>query len=140
MVAAVNGVHRVTYAEIVATISNKSAGPGTQANIDEFTETTAKTLEVVVGADKGKAIIILNPADPPILMQDTFYILLEEGIAVDQVAITKAVRAKEAEIQAYVPDYRLRQIPSLTTIKSPCLWKLNGPAITYQCMQVTWIS
>lgn len=111
MVAAINAVHHVTYAEIVATISSKSAGPGTRANIDEFTETTAKALEVVGGADKGKAIIILNPADPPILMRDTIYVLLDEDKDVDQAAITEALRAKEAEIQAYVPGYRLRQDP-----------------------------
>lgn len=111
MVAAINGVQHVTYAEIVATISSKSAGPGTRANIDEFTETTAKALEVVGGADKGKAIIILNPADPPILMRDTIYVLVDDGVKVDESAITEAVRAKEAEIQRYVPGYRLRQEP-----------------------------
>lgn len=111
MVAAINGVQHVSYAEIVATISSKSAGPGTRANIDEFTETTAKALEVVGGADKGKAIIILNPADPPILMRDTIYVLVDDGVKVDESAITEAVRAKEAEIQRYVPGYRLRQEP-----------------------------
>ena len=79
MVHAINRVANVEYAEIVATISSKSAGPGTRANIDEFTETTSKAIEVVGGADKGKAIIILNPAEPPIMMRNTVYALVEEG-------------------------------------------------------------
>ena len=79
MVHAINRVAHVEYAEIVATISSKSAGPGTRANIDEFTETTSKAIEVVGGADKGKAIIILNPAEPPIMMRNTVYALVEEG-------------------------------------------------------------
>jgi len=110
MVAAVNSVVSVEYAEIVATISSKSAGPGTRENIDEFTETTAKALEEVGGAKQGKAIIILNPAEPPILMRDTIYCLVE-GNNVDKEAITTAVRNRETEIQQYVPGYRLKSDP-----------------------------
>ena len=110
MVAAVNSVVSVEYAEIVATISSKSAGPGTRENIDEFTETTAKALEEVGGAKQGKAIIILNPAEPPILMRDTIYCLVE-GNNVDAEKITTAVRNREIEIQQYVPGYRLKSDP-----------------------------
>lgn len=109
IVSAINDVVPVSYAEIVATISSKSAGPGTRANIDEFTETTAKALEVVGGADKGKAIIILNPADPPIIMRDTIYTIVEGEF--DEEELIKAVRQREKEIQSYVPGYSLRQDP-----------------------------
>ena len=110
LVAAINDVASVKYAEIVATISSKSAGPGTRANIDEFTETTAKALEEVGGADKGKAIIILNPAEPPILMRDTIYVIVEED-QLDEEKIVAAVKKREKEIQKFVPGYRLRQEP-----------------------------
>lgn len=83
IVHAINKVQPVKYAEIVATISSKSAGPGTRANIDEFTETTARGIEEIGGAKKGKAIIILNPAEPPIMMRDTIYCLVENDF-VDQ--------------------------------------------------------
>ena len=88
MVHAINRVANVEYAEIVATISSKSAGPGTRANIDEFTETTSQAIEEVGGAKKGKAIMILNPAEPPIMMRDTVYTLVEEG-KMDEEAITR---------------------------------------------------
>lgn len=110
IVAAVAEVAPVSYAEIVATISSKSAGPGTRANIDEFTETTAHALETVGGAKKGKALIILNPADPPILMRDTIYCIIESD-TIDEEAITASIRKKEKEIQSYVPGYKLRQDP-----------------------------
>lgn len=110
LVAAINDVASVTYAEIIATISSKSAGPGTRANIDEFTETTSKALEEVGGADKGKAIIILNPAEPPILMRNTIYVLVDEK-ELDEERIVKAVRDREQEIKKIVPGYRLRQDP-----------------------------
>lgn len=110
LVAAINDVASVKYAEIVATISSASAGPGTRANIDEFTETTSKALEEVGGADKGKAIIILNPAEPPILMRDTIYAIVEED-QLDEEKIVKAIRKREKEIQAIVPGYRLRTDP-----------------------------
>lgn len=106
MVAAVSRVAKVHYAEIVASISSKSAGPGTRANIDEFTETTSKAIEVVGGAAKGKAIIVLNPAEPPLMMRDTVYTLSELA---DEDAIAKSVESMAADVQAYVPGYRLKQ-------------------------------
>ncbi|MES2010699.1 MAG: acetaldehyde dehydrogenase (acetylating) [Pseudomonadota bacterium] len=106
IVAAVASVAQVHYAEIVASISSKSAGPGTRANIDEFTETTSRALEVVGGARKGKAIIVLNPAEPPLLMRDTVYTLSELA---DITRIEAAVEAMVARVNAYVPGYRLKQ-------------------------------
>lgn len=106
IVAAVSSVASVEYAEIVASISSKSAGPGTRANIDEFTETTSRGLEVVGGAKRGKAIIILNPAEPPMLMRDTVYCLVNDG---DTTKITGAIEAMVANVQDYVKGYRLKQ-------------------------------
>jgi len=106
IVAAVNRVSPVRYGEIVASISSKSAGPGTRANIDEFTETTAAAIEKVGGAKRGKAIIILNPADPPLIMRDTVYCLCDDA---DQNAIRKSIEDMVAEVQSYVPGYRLKQ-------------------------------
>lgn len=107
MVAAVARVSgKVHYAEIVASVSSRSAGPGTRANIDEFTRTTARAIEVVGGAAKGKAIIILNPAEPPMIMRDTVFTLSEGG---DEDAIRASVKAMVAEVQKYVPGYRLKQ-------------------------------
>nr|BAH89310.1 acetaldehyde dehydrogenase [uncultured bacterium]BAH89753.1 acetaldehyde dehydrogenase [uncultured bacterium] len=106
MVAAVNRVSPVIYGEIVASISSRSAGPGTRANIDEFTETTAAAIEKVGGAKRGKAIIILNPADPPLIMRDTVYCLCEDG---DIEAIRKSVHDMVEEVKSYVPGYRLKQ-------------------------------
>ncbi len=105
MVAAVSRVQPVAYGEIVATVSSRSAGPGTRKNIDEFTRTTAAAVERVGGARQGKAIIILNPADPPIIMRDTVHCLTESEP--DQVAITASIHAMIAEVQQYVPGYRL---------------------------------
>jgi len=106
----VHAVRRVSesvpYAEIVASISSKSAGPGTRANIDEFTETTSKGIELVGGADKGKAIIVLNPAEPPVLMRDTVYAFSVGG---QQAEIEESVKSMIADIQSYVPGYRLKQ-------------------------------
>ncbi|WP_223594469.1 acetaldehyde dehydrogenase (acetylating) [Neobacillus bataviensis] len=110
MVHAVNRVSPVEYAEIVATISSRSAGPGTRANIDEFTVTTSRGIEEVGGAKKGKAIIILNPAEPPILMRDTVYALVEEG-TMDEAKITQSIKEMEKAVQSYVPGYRLRTEP-----------------------------
>ncbi len=106
MVAAVNRVSKVRYGEIVASISSRSAGPGTRANIDEFTETTSKAIEVVGGADRGKAIIILNPAEPPLIMRDTVYCLCDPA---DPAEIEASVLEMEKAVQAYVPGYRLKQ-------------------------------
>jgi len=105
MVAAVSRVQPVTYGEIVATVSSKSAGPGTRKNIDEFTRTTAGAVEKVGGAKKGKAIIILNPAEPPLIMRDTVHCLTETEP--DQQKITESIHAMIHEVQKYVPGYRL---------------------------------
>lgn len=105
MVAAVNRVQPVAYGEIVATVSSKSAGPGTRKNIDEFTRTTAGGVEKVGGAKKGKAIIILNPAEPSLIMRDTVHCLLESEP--DQQKITDSIHAMIKEVQKYVPGYKL---------------------------------
>jgi acetaldehyde dehydrogenase len=106
IVAAINRVAKVHYGEIVASISSKSAGPGTRANIDEFTETTSQAIMDVGGATRGKAIIILNPAEPPLIMRDTVYCLCEDA---DKGAIRQSVEDMVAEVQSYVPGYRLKQ-------------------------------
>ncbi|WP_342048063.1 acetaldehyde dehydrogenase (acetylating) [Bacillus sp. OTU530] len=110
IVHAINRVCPVDYAEIVATISSKSAGPGTRANIDEFTETTSRGIEVIGGAKKGKAIIILNPAEPPILMRDTIHALVEEG-KMNEEGIVRSIYEMVESVQSYVPGYRLRTEP-----------------------------
>lgn len=106
IVAAVASVATVHYAEIVASIASRSAGPGTRANIDEFTETTARGLEVVGGAAKGKAIIVLNPAEPPMVMRDTVFTL---SSGAEPAEIEAAVAAMVERVRAYVPGYRLKQ-------------------------------
>lgn len=106
MVAAVSKVTKVHYGEIVASIASKSAGPGTRANIDEFTETTAKAIEKVGGAEKGKAIIILNPAEPPMVMRDTVFTLSDQA---DRERIRKSIAEMVKEVQKYVPGYSLHQ-------------------------------
>ncbi|WP_199053575.1 acetaldehyde dehydrogenase (acetylating) [Aquitalea sp. ASV15] len=106
MVAAVNSVTPVLYGEIVASIASKSAGPGTRANIDEFTETTSQAIVSVGGARQGKAIIILNPAEPPLMMRDTVFCLTGPA---DRAAIAAAVAQMAEKVQAYVPGYRLKQ-------------------------------
>ncbi|GKV65274.1 MULTISPECIES: acetaldehyde dehydrogenase (acetylating) [unclassified Sporosarcina] len=108
IVNAINKVADVTYGEIVATISSLSAGPGTRANIDEFTITTRRGIEEVGGADKGKALIILNPADPPILMRDTIYCEVKN---MDEKAIQESIENMVAKVKEYVPGYRLKQAP-----------------------------
>lgn len=109
IIHAINQVQDVEYAEIVATISSKSAGPGTRANIDEFTQTTARGIREVGGAKNGKAIIILNPAEPPILMRDTIHCIVQ-GI-VNEREITQSIESRVEEVRMYVPGYRLRQKP-----------------------------
>src|SRR5205085_166961 len=108
MVHAINRVAPVDYAEIVATIASKSAGPGTRQNIDEFTQTTARALERVGGAKRGKAIIILNPADPPIMMRDTVYAIAP---GLDQQKVMQSISDMVERVQEYVPGYRLRTDP-----------------------------
>lgn len=105
MVAAVSRVQPVAYGEIVATVSSRSVGPGTRKNIDEFTRTTADAVERVGGAAKGKAIIIVNPAEPPLIMRDTVHCLTED--TPDEARITASVHAMIAEVRRYVPGYKL---------------------------------
>ncbi|MBC3379173.1 acetaldehyde dehydrogenase (acetylating) [Serratia fonticola] len=129
MVAAVARVARVHYAEIIASIASKSAGPGTRANIDEFTETTSKAIEVVGGAERGKAIIVLNPAEPSLMMRDTVYVLSE---AVDQAKVEASINEMAAAVQAYVPGYRLKQqvqfdvIPADAPLNLPGIGRFSG--------------
>jgi acetaldehyde dehydrogenase len=106
VVAAVGAVTPVHYGEIVASIASRSAGPGTRANIDEFTETTSSAIEKVGGATRGKAVIVLNPAEPPLIMRDTVYCLVGEC---DDAAVAASVEEMVARVQAYVPGYRLKQ-------------------------------
>ncbi|WP_213239422.1 acetaldehyde dehydrogenase [Citrobacter braakii] len=129
MVAAVSRVAKVHYAEIIASIASKSAGPGTRANIDEFTETTSKAIEVVGGAAKGKAIIVLNPAEPPLMMRDTVYVLSE---AASQLEVEASINDMAAAMQAYVPGYRLKQrvqfevIPQDKPVNLPGIGQFSG--------------
>ena len=111
IVNAVSRVVGVSYSEIVATISSKSAGPGTRQNIDEFTETTARAVESIGGAARGKAIIILNPANPPILMRDTIYCLMEEANEDIYERVDRSIREMVEHVQTYVPGYRLNRDP-----------------------------
>jgi acetaldehyde dehydrogenase len=116
IVHAVSRVAHVRYAEIVASIASRSAGPGTRANIDEFTETTARAIESVGGARVGKAIIVMNPAEPPPLMRDTVYVLSDFA---DTDKIRAAVEAMVAKVAAYVPGYRLKQQVQFERIEQP---------------------
>ncbi|WP_454830026.1 acetaldehyde dehydrogenase (acetylating) [Paraburkholderia xenovorans] len=129
MVAAVSRVAKVHYAEIVASISSRSAGPGTRANIDEFTETTSKAIEAVGGAARGKAIIVLNPAEPPVMMRDTVYVLSELA---DEAQVEASIEAMAGAVHAYVPGYRLKQkvqfdvIPADAPLTIPGLGRFSG--------------
>ena len=129
MVAAVASVTPVHYAEIVASISSRSAGPGTRANIDEFTETTSQALASVGGAKQGKAIIVLNPAEPPLIMRDTVYCLAEPGtdVAATEAAIRAAVQAMTERVASYVPGYRLKQAVQFDRIAADS--PLNVPGV-----------
>ena len=118
IVAAVANTTPVAYAEIVASISSKSAGPGTRANIDEFTETTSAAIQSVGGAAKGKAIIVLNPAEPPLVMRDTVYCLVEFA---DHDQVAASIDRMVAEVQQYVPGYRLKQDVQFDPISVPYL-------------------
>ncbi len=123
------------YGEIVASISSRSAGPGTRANIDEFTQTTARAIEVVGGAKKGKAIIVLNPSDPPLIMRDTVYTLVEASRE-DEEKLTTAIKEMVARVAAYVPGYRLTQDPVFdyfdveSPVKIPGYGSFSGVKIT----------
>lgn len=123
IVHAINSVADVSYAEIVATISSKSAGPGTRANIDEFTITTRRGIEEVGGADKGKALIILNPAEPPILMRDTIYCEVKN---MDEGAITKSIEDMIETVKQYVPGYRLKQEPMFDGTRVTVFLEVEG--------------
>jgi acetaldehyde dehydrogenase len=116
VVAAVASVTPVAYAEIVASISSRSAGPGTRANIDEFTETTARAIETVGAARRGKAVIVLNPAEPPLIMRDTVYCLIAAPDPGVRAAIAEAVTRMVADVAGYVPGYRLKQPVQVTEI------------------------
>lgn len=116
IVAAIASVAPVPYAEIVASIASKSAGPGTRANIDEFTETTSHAIETVGGAVRGKAIIILNPAEPPLIMRDTVYCLIADPDGRHRSAIEASVSQMIAAVAHYVPGYRLKQKVQFTSI------------------------
>jgi acetaldehyde dehydrogenase len=117
LVYAIQRVTPLVYAEMVSTVASLSAGPGTRQNIDEFTATTAHALEVIGGARRGKAIIILNPADPPIMMRNTIYVIPEGEF--DETALTASVAQMEAEVQAYVPGYHLKNPPMLEVRDTP---------------------
>lgn len=129
IIAAVSRVARVHYAEIVASIASKSAGPGTRANIDEFTETTARAIEVLGQAKRGKAIIILNPAEPPLLMRDTVFTLSDPA---DESAVARSIERMVEEVRSYVPGYRLKQavqfelIPESAPIRVPGVGLVSG--------------
>lgn len=129
MVAAVSRVAKVHYAEIVASIASKSAGPGTRANIDEFTETTSQAIEVIGGAAKGKAIIVMNPAEPPLIMRDTVFVLSEDA---NQAQVEASVEEMVSAVQTYVPGYRLKQkvqfdvIPESAPLHIPGLGTFSG--------------
>ena len=125
VIYAVSRVAEVLYAEIVASIASLSAGPGTRANIDEFTETTAKAIEQVGRARKGKALIILNPAEPPVMMRDTVYCLVA---SCDEDAVRKSVMEIVEEVRAYVPGFRLKQEIQFEVLKESI--RIDGE--TYQ--------
>lgn len=120
---AINRAADSEYTEIISCISSKSAGPGTRANIDEFTETTAKALETVAGADKGKAIIILNPAEPPLMMTNTIHSIVKNP---DEKKITESVNQIVKEIQKYVPGYKLRTPPIMDGNKVTVIVEVEG--------------
>lgn len=125
MVYAVHRVHPVRYAEIVSTVASRSAGPGTRQNIDEFTFTTARGLEAIGGAQQGKALIILNPAEPPILMTNTVYVIPDASPdQLDREAVIASVRQMEAQVQTYVPGYRLKAEPLFDTRETPWGWRV----------------
>jgi len=126
MVYAVSRVVPVEYAEIVASVASPSAGPGTRANIDEFTKTTARGVETIGGAQRGKAIIILNPAEPPLIMRDTVHVMTET--TPDQAAITESVHKMVADVQTYVPGYKLKSGPVFDGNRVSVFLEVTGAA------------
>lgn len=116
VVAAVARVVPVPYAEIIASIASRSAGPGTRANIDEFTETTSRAIVTVGGAERGKAIIILNPAEPPLIMRDTVFCLVHAPDEADHARIRRSIEDMVADVAVYVPGYRLKQSVQITSL------------------------
>src|SRR3954447_26839936 len=122
IVHAVSSVVPVEYAEIVASVASRSAGPGTRANIDEFTHTTSRAVRELGGATRGKAIIVLNPVEPPMIMRDTIFCAIPADA--DHDAITASVRARVAEVQEYVPGYTLRNAPQYDPPREQ--WNGNG--------------
>jgi acetaldehyde dehydrogenase len=132
VVAAVARVTPVPYAEIVASIASKSAGPGTRANIDEFTVTTAAAIESVGGAGRGKAIIILNPAEPALVMRDTVFCLVDAPDPGTHERIVDSVTSMVADVAAYVPGYRLKQPVQLTPVGDPPRTLVGHRAVTHQ--------
>lgn len=133
MVAAVSRAAKVPYAEIVASIASKSAGPGTRANIDEFTQTTAQAVERVGGAKRGKAIIILNPAEPPLIMRNTVFCLVEDG---DRKAIEDSVERMANDVRNYVPGYRLKQAVQFEDITPSRPARIEGVGVFSRGMKV----
>jgi len=127
IVYAVSRVAGAAYAEIVACISSKSAGPGTRANMDEFTETTSKAIEVVGGADKGKAIIVLNPAEPPLMMTNTINVKVKDP-SVGFEKIRDSIEAMVAELKTYVPGYKLRVPPTMDGDRVISIVQVEGQA------------
>lgn len=124
MVHAVSRVQPVDYAEIIATVASKSIGPGTRKNIDEFTRTTSGAIEKVGGAAKGKAIVVVNPAEPPLMMRDTVY--CETAGEPDKDAITRSVHDMIAQVQKYVPGYRLKNGPTFEGNKVSVFLEVEG--------------
>lgn len=127
IVYAVSRVAGAKYAEIIACISSKSAGPGTRANMDEFTETTSKAIEVVGGADKGKAIIVLNPAEPPLMMTDTIHVQVKDT-SVSFEEISKSIYEMVDELKKYVPGYQLRVPPTMDGDRVTVIVQIEGQA------------
>ena len=132
VVAAIARVVSVPYAEIVASIASKSAGPGTRANIDEFTETTASAIESVGGADRGKAVIVLNPAEPALIMRDTVLCLVDAPDPDTLIRIAASVEAMVADVAAYVPGYRLKQSVQFTPITEHPQTLVGDRPVTHQ--------
>lgn len=127
LIYAVSQLYEVEYAEIVATISSKSAGPATRANIDEFTATTSRAIEVVGRAKKGKTIMILNPAEPPIMMNDTIHLRVDRPVD-DEDALYNALVKMEQEVQQYVPGYRLKSRPFVEENRISIFLEVAGAA------------